>query len=204
MELLPMAQLLNKKLDPLDIDAVLPQTQCRECGFQGCLPYANAIAENKAAIDLCITGGEKTLRQLAELTQDNAEDYLADFKTRMLKFHIAQIREPECIGCTKCIQACPVDAIIGSGKYMHQMIASECTGCGLCLPPCPVDCIDLITTEQSPFEGRNNYFRMRYLNREKRLKTESEKINLNHLSESRSQSDKKAFILAARKRAAKE
>lgn len=199
-----MAPPLNKSIiDPLDLDAVLPQTQCRECGFEGCLPYAKAIAQGNAKIDLCITGGEKTLRDLAEITGESIAAYLPSFQMRMLGFHLATVRESECIGCTKCIQACPVDAIIGSGKFMHQVILNECTGCGLCIPPCPVDCIDLLTVEQSPFEGRSDYFRNRYLKRENRLKLQSEKENHLELSKDQSQDQKKDFIEAARQRAQK-
>lgn len=187
----------------LEIDAVLPQTQCQECGFAACMPYAKAIAQGEANIDLCITGGEKTLRALATLTNQDAHSYLPDFEKRILSFHTASVRESECIGCTKCIQACPVDAIVGSGKFMHQIISNECTGCGLCIPPCPVDCIDLLTINHSPFEGREGYFRKRYLAREQRLQIQSEKEALAPLSEAKTQDQKKNFIQEARQRAQK-
>ncbi|SDO93263.1 electron transport complex protein RnfB [Halomonas shengliensis] len=121
------------------IDALLPQTQCGKCGFDGCLPYAEAIAEGEP-INRCPPGGERTLVQLAALT-GQPERPLAEPPQSPLA---AVIREAECIGCTKCIQACPVDAILGAAKRMHTVITDECTGCELCVAPCPVDCIDLV------------------------------------------------------------
>ncbi|WP_254274900.1 RnfABCDGE type electron transport complex subunit B [Halomonas sp. 3H] len=121
------------------IDALLPQTQCGKCGFDGCLPYAEAIADGEP-INRCPPGGEPTLERLATLTgQPRAP--LAEPPQSPLA---AVIREAECIGCTKCIQACPVDAILGAAKRMHTVITDECTGCELCVAPCPVDCIDLV------------------------------------------------------------
>lgn len=124
------------------INAVLPQTQCGQCGYPGCKPYATAIAEGDA-INKCPPGGEEGIKALAELLGKDVipldEEHGIEAPTVL-----AFIREDECIGCTKCIQACPVDAILGSAKHMHTVIASECTGCKLCVPPCPVDCIDLI------------------------------------------------------------
>ena len=121
------------------IDALLPQTQCGKCGFDGCLPYAEAIADGEP-INRCPPGGERTLVQLAALT-GQPERPLAEPAQSPLA---AVIREAECIGCTKCIQACPVDAILGAAKRMHTVITDECTGCELCVAPCPVDCIDLV------------------------------------------------------------
>ena len=121
------------------IDALLPQTQCGQCGHPGCRPYAEAIAEGEA-INKCPPGGENTVAALADLLGVDPEplDAAVD-STRKLAF----IREEECIGCTKCIQACPVDAILGAAKQMHTVIADECTGCDLCVEPCPVDCIEM-------------------------------------------------------------
>ncbi|NWN81975.1 MAG: RnfABCDGE type electron transport complex subunit B [Halomonas sp.] len=121
------------------IDALLPQTQCGKCGFDGCLPYAEAIAEGEP-VNRCPPGGDSTLAQLAELT-GQPEHPLIEPAQRPLA---AVIREDECIGCTRCIQACPVDAILGAAKRMHTVITDECTGCELCVAPCPVDCIDLV------------------------------------------------------------
>lgn len=127
-----------------DIDALLPQTQCGECGYPGCLPYAEALAQGIAPIDRCPPGGVETVKMLGALLNIDPSPYLAAAKEHERAPSLAVIREAECIGCTKCIQACPVDAIIGSGKLMHQVLNHECTGCGLCVEPCPVDCIDMV------------------------------------------------------------
>jgi len=129
------------------IDKLLPQTQCGQCGFPGCKPYAEAIA-NGEAINKCPPGGEATIQALAELLDVEAVPLDAEHGEEKGKM-VAQIREDECIGCTKCIQACPVDAILGAAKQMHTVIASECTGCDLCVEPCPVDCIDMIPVPQT-------------------------------------------------------
>ncbi|MCP5160229.1 MAG: electron transport complex subunit RsxB [Hahellaceae bacterium] len=124
------------------IDQLLPQTQCGQCGFPGCKPYAEAIA-NGEAINKCPPGGEATIQALADLLDVEAVPLDAEHGEEKGKM-VAVIREDECIGCTKCIQACPVDAILGAAKQMHTVIASECTGCDLCVEPCPVDCIDML------------------------------------------------------------
>ena len=133
------------------INEVLPQTQCGQCGFPGCRPYAEAIA-NGEAINKCPPGGEAGIQALADLLdlepipldEEHGEENVTT---------VAFIREDECIGCTKCIQACPVDAILGAAKQMHTVLTSECTGCDLCVEPCPVDCIDMIPEE----EGLGNW-----------------------------------------------
>lgn len=125
------------------IDALLPQTQCGECGYKGCRPYAEAMAAGKASIDRCPPGGVVVVNSLASLLAIDANPYLEEARANTRAPALAVIREEECIGCTKCIQACPVDAIIGSAKSMHSIINQECTGCGLCVEPCPVDCIEL-------------------------------------------------------------
>ena len=132
------------------IDTLLPQTQCNLCGYGGCKPYATAIIEQGAPIDKCPPGDVDTLNKLAKLTQTDPTPLLADFIKTVKKPAIATIEEAACIGCTKCIQACPVDAIIGAAKVMHTVITTECTGCELCVAPCPVDCID-IKPIPSPF-----------------------------------------------------
>ncbi|MBK8969978.1 MAG: electron transport complex subunit RsxB [Hahellaceae bacterium] len=124
------------------IDALLPQTQCGQCGHPGCRPYAESIA-NGEAINKCPPGGQATIDALADLLGVDAEPLDAEHGESKGK-QVAVIREDECIGCTKCIQACPVDAILGAAKHMHTVIADECTGCDLCVEPCPVDCIDMI------------------------------------------------------------
>lgn len=134
------------KGDPLvaKIDTILPQTQCGQCGYPGCRPYAEAIAAGKAAINQCPPGGQDGIDALADLLGVQTLELNAEFGEEKSK-QVAFIREAECIGCTLCIQACPVDAIVGASKVMTTIIADECTGCELCVPPCPVDCIDMIT-----------------------------------------------------------
>jgi len=129
------------------INELLPQTQCGQCGFPGCRPYAEAIA-NGEAINKCPPGGEAGIQALADLLDLEAIPLDEEHGEEKVKA-VAFIREDECIGCTKCIQACPVDAILGAAKQMHTVIASECTGCDLCLEPCPVDCIDMIPQEET-------------------------------------------------------
>ena len=127
------------------IDSLLPQTQCGQCGYPGCRPYAEAIA-NGEAINKCPPGGQSTIEALADLLDVEAVPLDAEHGEEQVK-KVAFIREDECIGCTKCIQACPVDAILGAAKQMHTVIVDECTGCDLCVEPCPVDCIDMIPVE---------------------------------------------------------
>jgi len=123
------------------IDALLPQTQCRRCTFEGCRPYAEAIAQGAADINQCPPGGERTAKALADLMGVAVKPVGKEFGVVPDYPTVAFIEEEVCIGCTKCIQACPVDAIVGASRYMHTVIAADCTGCELCIPPCPVDCI---------------------------------------------------------------
>ena len=130
--------------DPIvqQLDELLPQTQCGQCGFPGCRPYAQSIADGDA-INKCPPGGQATINAIANLldvTAPSLDEAHGEEEIRT----VAYIREDECIGCTKCIQACPVDAILGAAKLMHTVIAEECTGCDLCVEPCPVDCIDML------------------------------------------------------------
>lgn len=128
------------------VDSLLPQTQCGQCGHPGCRPYAEAIVNNEEAINKCPPGGQSTIEALADLLDVDAIPLDAEHGEEQIK-KVAYIREDECIGCTKCIQACPVDAILGAAKQMHTVIVSECTGCDLCVEPCPVDCIDMLPIE---------------------------------------------------------
>jgi electron transport complex protein RnfB len=130
------------------IDRLLPQTQCGQCGYPGCRPYATAIAAGEADINQCPPGGDAGVKALARLLGRAAKPLNPEHGVEKPKV-VALIREPECIGCTKCIQACPVDAIIGASKSMHVVIADLCTGCELCIPPCPVDCIDLVAATET-------------------------------------------------------
>jgi electron transport complex protein RnfB len=130
------------------INDILPQTQCGQCGYPGCRPYAEAIA-NGADINKCPPGGEAGIQALADLLDVEPMPLDEEHGEEKTTAAVAFIREAECIGCTKCIQACPVDAILGAAKQMHTVIISECTGCDLCVEPCPVDCIDMIHDEPS-------------------------------------------------------
>lgn len=170
------------------VDALLPQTQCGKCGFDGCLPYAEAIADGEP-VNRCPPGGEATLAQLVELTGQPPMT-LAEPPQPPLT---AVIREDECIGCTKCIQACPVDAILGAAKRMHTVITDECTGCELCVAPCPVDCIDMVShpawqaaqRAEKPAEEQDAYLarraelgRQRHRARQQRLTREAREKRL--------------------------
>lgn len=135
--------------DPIveQLDELLPQTQCGQCGYPGCKPYAEAVA-NGDDINKCVPGGDATMRKMADLMgvepQSMGEEAAAPVKK------VAFIHEDMCIGCTKCIQACPVDAIVGATKALHTVIADECTGCDLCVDPCPTDCIEMIPLSVTP------------------------------------------------------
>lgn len=142
------------------LDDCLPQTQCTQCGYEGCLPYAKAMAQGQADLNRCPPGGDATIARLSAVLGLPVKPVDPSCGTTIER-HIASINPEHCIGCTLCIKACPVDAIIGSNKHRHAVIASLCTGCELCIPPCPVDCIDMVfipqhsewTTEQA-FEAR--------------------------------------------------
>ncbi|HET7331940.1 RnfABCDGE type electron transport complex subunit B [Dyella sp.] len=152
------------------IDALLPQTQCEQCGYHGCRPYAEAIVNGEADINQCPPGGSEGIAKLAALlgcaplalNPENGEE-----KPRTL----ARIVEAECIGCTKCIQVCPVDAIVGANKLMHTVIADDCTGCERCVPACPVDCIVLepMPPEQVNDPAHADVARAHFQRREARL-----------------------------------
>lgn len=135
------------------INRILPQTQCGQCGHKGCRPYAQAMAKGEA-INKCPPGGVETIAELSVLLHEIRLS-LNPAHGSIRPFAVAVIREDECIGCTKCIQACPVDAILGGAKLMHTVIEKECTGCDLCVEPCPVDCIDMICVEgEEEFAGK--------------------------------------------------
>ena len=130
------------------VNSILPQTQCGQCGYPGCRPYAEAIAQGDA-INKCPPGGDTTIQELASLLDVEPLPLDAEEGAGDKPKSYAYIREDECIGCTKCIQACPVDAILGAAKLMHTVITDECTGCDLCVEPCPVDCIDMLEVPTS-------------------------------------------------------
>lgn len=161
------------KLTPEQLDELLPQTQCGLCGYGGCMPYAEAMVYEGAAINLCPPGGIPTLLKLATLIGQDAQPFIEEMKQKTKPKQLAIIKENECIGCTKCIQVCPVDAILGAPKKMHTVLARECTGCELCVPACPVDCIDLINdlalSSDETQKDQANLARKRYQARNKRL-----------------------------------
>ena len=135
--------------DPMleKIEALLPQTQCGQCGYAGCHSYAEAIASGAADINLCPPGGSNSLIALADLLGRDPQALSSELEEKPPQ--LAVIDEENCIGCTLCLQACPVDAILGAAKQMHTVIASECTGCELCVAPCPVDCIQMVPITQT-------------------------------------------------------
>ena len=139
-----------------EIDALLPQTQCGECGYPGCLPYAKAIVEQDVPLNLCPPGGAVTVRKLEKLLGRTSYRHIAP---DMPEAAIALIDEETCIGCIKCIPACPVDAIVGSAKQLHAVIPEYCTGCKLCLPPCPVDCITMIPRDPAVIQDTHKLAR---------------------------------------------
>jgi electron transport complex protein RnfB len=157
------------------IDAILPQTQCEQCGYHGCRPYAEAIARGQADINQCPPGGSAGIRALAALL--GREEKPLDPSHGVEKPRtLARVIEAECIGCTKCIQVCPVDAIVGAAKLMHTVVADMCTGCELCVPACPVDCIVLepMPMIQAQDPAHADAARGHFERREIRLRRESE------------------------------
>lgn len=158
------------------INALLPQTQCGQCGFKGCKPYAEAIAAGLADINQCPPGGDEGIQALAQLLQVEAKTLNPEFGQHKPKA-VAFIVESQCIGCVKCLAVCPVDAIIGAAKFMHTVIAAECTGCELCLPACPVDCIEMRALAEEPTRAQKmalaQIARRRYEARNQRLAQEA-------------------------------
>jgi electron transport complex protein RnfB len=154
-----------------DIDALLPQTQCTKCGYDGCMPYAEAIVDGAAQINRCPPGGDRVVQALATLL--SLPPLPLDTSRGLHRPHqVAVIDEAACIGCAKCLAPCPTDAIVGASKFMHTVVAALCTGCELCIPPCPVDCIRMETDAGFPAmmpagEARSRYqFHQLRLNRE--------------------------------------
>lgn len=178
------------------IDALLPQTQCGKCGHPGCKPYAEGIAQGEP-INKCPPGGRETIAALADLMKVPVLEL--DTSRGSAPAQIAFIREAECIGCTKCIQACPVDAIVGAAKLMHTVLVDECTGCDLCVAPCPVDCIEMrplpmesvlpivgglafSVEEQQARAAKRNHARRRFEQRNARLRREEEQRQAERLA----------------------
>ena len=138
----------RKPASPDQINALLPQTQCGKCTYSGCKPYADAIFRGEADINQCPPGGQQTILELSQLLGLRPKPLDPKYGHETKKT-VAKIHEDVCIGCTLCIKACPVDAIVGATKLMHSVIERECTGCELCIPPCPVDCIEMITEREN-------------------------------------------------------
>lgn len=179
------------------LDQILPQTQCRECGYQGCLPYAEALADGSANINLCTPGGETVMLDISALL---GKPPAAPAKIQ--EKALAWIDEAVCIGCTACIRACPVDAIMGASKHMHTVISSECTGCGLCVAPCPVDCIYMQPVEadhlpQARFLSSSNEARFAAAEHARK------RYHWHEARKTRDQEEKRAY-LAEREAAAKQ
>jgi H+/Na+-translocating ferredoxin:NAD+ oxidoreductase subunit B len=150
------------------IDALLPQTQCGRCGYAGCRPYADALANAGAAINRCPPGGTALVAALAALLGRPALPLDPECGPS-LPDAVASIESEACIGCARCLPACPVDAILGAARYLHTIITAECTGCALCLPTCPVDCIEMrprVAGEAAPSGPDNRIRHARHLRRE--------------------------------------
>ena len=186
-----------KKVTPDEIDAILPQTQCKKCGHDCCRDYAKAIAEG-APINRCPTGGEKGIRRLSRLTGKAYIPLNPQYGQERPR-HIAVIEEPLCIGCRLCIKACPVDAIIGTNGFSHTILPLKCTGCDLCVPACPVDCI-IMKNASGHKTGWNAWSLMQadrartdFERRQKRVKHEEtrEHIRLEALAKTGAVGDKK-------------
>ena len=138
------------------LDRLLPQTQCGQCGYPGCRPYAEAMADGGADVDRCPPGGDAGARALALVVLSPPLPFDRS-RGEHVPDRVALVIEDDCIGCTKCIQACPVDAIIGGAKHMHTVIDALCTGCELCVPACPVDCIEMVVADVAPTTGAASY-----------------------------------------------
>ena len=185
------------------IDALLPQTQCTQCGYDGCLPYARAIAQGEAPINRCPPGDEAGVAALADLLQVPVLP-LDRSRGTPGPLTVAVVDERHCIGCTLCIKACPVDAIAGANKRMHTVIPDLCTGCGLCVPPCPVDCITMVpVTPERPWTNDDaNAARQRHRARAARLQRDSEEAQARLAARSTAIQPASAATDAEQKRAA--
>lgn len=158
------------------IDALLPQTQCTKCGYQGCLPYAEAIAANAADINRCPPGGDAAIAALAHLL--TRQPLPLDVSCGTTTPHrVAVIDESACIGCARCLPPCPTDAIVGANKFLHSVIPAICTGCELCIAPCPVDCISMVEDHNFPALPAADISRTRFQFHQFRLQRDSEERN---------------------------
>ena len=167
------------------INSILPQTQCGKCEFSGCEPYAEAISEGKADINQCPPGGKSGILKIAKLLKVDYKPLNERYGIEKPK-EIAIIEEDKCIGCTLCILACPVDAILGASKNMHTVITEECTGCELCIAPCPVDCIKMIPLDFEDDEitkrKKSDLARKRYEFKKQRMIRDKNKAKANRVT----------------------
>lgn len=188
-----------------EIDAALPQTQCRMCDYPSCRDYASAVANKQVSIDRCHPGGTAVLAKLGHVMQVNTTVYSQKVTAQFKEPSIVEIDEKACIGCTKCLPACPVDAIIGSGKKIHSVIATECSGCNLCIPVCPVDCITIVSKKHTNSSSKG--FKSRYNNKIAREAKNAIDKTYNHNKKKLTNGDsdtitaRKAAIMAALARA---
>ena len=142
----------NYKVTAEQVDAILPQTQCGACGYAGCFPYANAMVNQDEVLNKCPPGGVDVLKKLGDLLEQDVSMLISEMQKTEKSSTIVFIDPEQCIGCTKCIQACPVDAIIGAAKKMHYVLTDECTGCDLCIPACPVDCMHIVAVDELSYQ----------------------------------------------------
>jgi len=192
------------------IDALLPQTQCAKCGYPACRPYAEAIARGEAEINQCPPGGDAAIRELAALLGRETKPLNLRHGIEQPR-RVALIDEARCIGCTLCIQACPVDAIVGAPKLMHTVVTELCSGCDLCVTPCPVDCIDMVpatgddaTWDRARADAARERFERRRSRHERERRERAERLAQRALQARRSDPEaekKRATIQAAIERA---
>jgi Na+-translocating ferredoxin:NAD+ oxidoreductase subunit B len=186
------------------VDSLLPQTQCELCTYKGCLPYAKAMVEDGESIDLCLPGGVRVLETLGEFFDKDVSLLKPEMVEKQKQASVVSVRESECIGCTKCIQACPVDAIVGAPKKMHTVITDACNGCELCIPPCPVDCIDIESVPPRLIDEELSLVaqsRQRFEARKQRIELQQQRERNQHLLAKKSAGEKTA---AARRKAIEE
>lgn len=188
---------MSKKTLTEQLDSILPQTQCQACGYKDCLAYASAVAKSKAETNLCQPGGPETHEAIEALKPMNSPRPNAAPKKK-----IAFIQDDYCVGCLKCMNACPVDAIYGSKGQLHTVITDMCTGCGLCIAPCPTDCIDLLPITDHTIDISPSSNKQRYLNKQTRLseqkqakKTQHQLAKLSRKSYSKTQQARLDYIL---------